>query len=165
MLFSYSINQLLAPVCMVKDKVRQLFIYDFVSFVFVVSTLILLVYASYSIEEFTLIRSVIAFIPVIIFLICIFKMLSISIVRILKLLFPIFISAGIAFTFVKFVPNNLFEFALFNLTYHFGVFLAAYVVCVLFFWSVQKNYFDEIGHIQRLLLAMLYKLKTLVFKV
>lgn len=165
MLFSYSINQLLAPVCMVKDKVRQLFIYDFVSFVFVVSTLILLFYTSYSIEEFTLIRSVVAFIPVIIFLICIFKLLSISIVRVIKLLFPIFISAGIAFTFVKFVPNNFFEFGLFNLTYHFGVFLAAYVVCVLFFWSVQKNYFDEVGHIQRLLLAMLYKLKTFVFKV
>ena len=159
MLFSYAINQLLAPICMVRGKVKQLFTYDLISFFFVVSALVAMVIMPISIERFTLIRSVVAFIPVIVFAVYILRSLKVSIKDTLNLLLPILFAASLSYLVACQIPHNYFTFNIINLSYHFLIFITLYVLQIAIFWYFQAKHFSEVTYTKNLSLALLKKVQ------
>ncbi|MDT0593607.1 oligosaccharide flippase family protein [Glaciecola petra] len=160
MLFSYGINQLLGPICMVKNKVKQLFIYDLLSFIFVFIALVYLLFNHLDIADFTLFRTLAAFIPVFIFLFYINRLLSISAGKMCSLQLPIIVISMITLAVIELVSDELFENAFFNLFVHVSIYFVIYASSLWLLTSLQKDVHKEVEHFHQLVKRFVIKLKN-----
>ena len=158
--FIFGISQVLEQLCIALGKVKELFIYDLLSLVFIFS--LLLIFIGPNLYDFTLLRGLLGLISTAALFIYISHFSAISIFHILKLSSPALLAALISAYLTLQINFMVFSFSLFNLLLVLSVFCLFYIFTIIIFYIVFYRYFSEGRHLYRLVLSLVDKLKKKV---
>lgn len=147
MLFSFAVNQLISPICLVINKQKLLFLYDLVSFIFVFIALLSVFLIPSGIEQFTWVRSVAAFLPVFVFLWYLLGILGMSRISLLILVLPSICVAFITLLLFSSITKDFYDSSFLNLLINLLIYISLYSAISVGVLVLQSQFQAEAKHL------------------
>lgn len=157
LLVAFTINQLLSPFCMAIGKVKAMFYYDLLSFVFIFVGLYL--FSELSLYNFAILRGFLAFIPLVLMLLYVCHLQHISVGKI-TINFAVLLALAYSSAYVtKQLQSYVDTYALFELTLFSGCFFVSFLLKTFLFGRFVLKGFTEWQTIITLVLRVTNNMK------